>query len=139
MFNLTDSTFDGWLTEYSRASKENDPRASAALFAEDARYYESPFAEPLAGREAIYRYWAAGAERLADKQSSHEILALRANVGVARWRSQFLVRSSGDRVALNCLFVVEFDDAGRAVVFREWWHSEVQQCQTGKHFWRVIL
>lgn len=44
------------MTEYGRASAENDPQASAHLFAPDARYYENPFDEPIAGRVAIYEY-----------------------------------------------------------------------------------
>lgn len=70
---LTMQAFDAWLDRYSRASRENDARASAELFAQDARYYESPFEEPLIGREAIYRYWRQGAETLTDKTSTHEI------------------------------------------------------------------
>jgi ketosteroid isomerase-like protein len=126
LHKLTFAAFDAWLSEYSRASIENDPQASAHLFAEDASYYESPFSEPLVGREAIYSYWAAGAERFTDKQASHKILALWDNVGVAQWRSQFVVRAGGETVALDCIFVVEFDDAGKATLFREWWHSQRQ-------------
>ena len=58
---LTVDAFDQWLTQYGQASQQNDAQASAELFAQDARYYESPFEEPLIGREAIYHYWRQGA------------------------------------------------------------------------------
>jgi len=57
MNELTLERFTAWMTEYGRASAENDPQASANLFAPDTRYYESPFDEPMVGRDAIYEYW----------------------------------------------------------------------------------
>jgi hypothetical protein len=122
MKTLTFDIFDRWLNDYGRASAENNPQASAALFAEDANYYETPFAEPIAGREAIYQYWGKGAQRLTDKSSSYEILAVKDNLGIARWQAKFTVIESGKRLALDCLFLVEFDDNDKCSVFREWWH-----------------
>lgn len=132
---LSSGVFDEWLAAYSRAAAEDDPDASAALFADDARYFESPFDEPLIGHEAIYRYWAAGARDLTDRQATHEILAVRDNVGIARWRSRFVVRATGEAVTLDCVFLVEFDEAGRCRLFREWWHQcrRLQKTQMGTH------
>jgi hypothetical protein len=123
MKSLTIEHFEQWLSSYGRASEENDPRASADLFAEDATYYESPFDEPLVGREAIYGYWLAGAQRLADKRFSHAILAVRGNVGVARWQANCIVKDTGIILILDAIFVVEFDAQGRCIHFREWWHA----------------
>lgn len=122
MYALTHEHFRRWLTVYGKASEENDPQASTDLFAQDARYYESPFDEPMIGREAIFAYWHKGAQTLMDKISCHEILAVRDNIGIARWQSRFTVIESGKRLALDCLFVVEFDDDGLCQIFREWWH-----------------
>lgn len=123
MTTLTCAAFAQWLHSYGQASIHNDPQASAELFAGNARYYESPFAQPLAGRQAIYDYWAAGAQNLADKEASYEILSVRDQVGIARWRARFLVKATGAAVALDCIFVAEFDDQGLCCCFREWWHS----------------
>lgn len=123
MAGLTAVSFAAWLAAYGRASAEDDPDASAALFSLDARYLESPFAEPIVGRDAIRGYWEAGARSLADKRSSYEVLAVNGDVGIARWRSWFTVVASGERVALDCLFVARFGDDGTCVEFREWWHK----------------
>ncbi len=123
MNTLTFTSFAHWLQSYSQASADDDPQASARLFAADARYYESPFDAPLVGRQAIYDYWAAGAQRLTDKQASHEILAVGEKVGIARWQGRFVVKATAAAVALDCLFVAEFDDEGLCCCFREWWHS----------------
>ena len=122
MAALTIHEFSQWLEMYGKASKENDPQASADLFAADARYYETPFDEPMVGRDAIYRYWNEGAQTLKDKESTHEILAVNDHLGIARWQTKFTSISSGERLALDCVFLVEFDDDGKCRVFREWWH-----------------
>lgn len=122
MQTLTYEHFRRWLIVYGKASEENHPQASADLFAQDARYYESPFDEPMIGQEAIFAYWNKGAQTLKDKISYHEILAVKDNLGIARWQSRFTVIESGKRLALDCLFVVEFNETGLCQTFREWWH-----------------
>lgn len=119
---LTHEHFHGWMAAYGRASAQNDPRASADLFAQDARYYNSPFDEPMIGRDAIFDYWNKGAQNLQDKESTFEILSVQNNRGVAHWGSKFTAIESGKRLVLDCLFVVEFDDEGLCQIFREWWH-----------------
>ena len=121
---LTQEIFQEWMERYGKASKENDVRASSELFAPDARYYETPFAEPMVGRDAIYEYWNRGAQNLKDKESTFEIFSVKDNLGIARWQAKFTVINSGKRVALDCLFLVEFDEYGKCSVFREWWHTQ---------------
>lgn len=130
MKGLTIDFFEQWLESYSRASRENDAKASAELFAKDARYYETPFDDPILGRESIYQYWLKGAQRLKDKASTHEILSANDNLGIAHWQSEFTMINSGKQVALDCLFVVEFDDDGKCSVFREWWHLQAIEDQS---------
>ncbi len=119
---LESELFRAWMEAYGRASRENDPQTSANLFSEDAQYYESPFAEPMIGRDVIYDYWSNGARNLQDKESIYEILAIRDHIGIARWQSEFTVIESGNRLALDCVFVVEFNENGLCQIFREWWH-----------------
>lgn len=121
---LTTDVFDQWMSAYGKASRDNDPHASASLFTEDAQYYETPFSEPIVGREAIYQYWQRGAETLKDKSSQYEIIAVEGNLGVARWKSRFTSIKSGKRHDLDCLFLVEFDEQGTCCLFREWWHIQ---------------
>ncbi|KPK05350.1 MAG: hypothetical protein AMJ56_16030 [Anaerolineae bacterium SG8_19] len=103
MAPITSENFQEWLESYGRASEENDPRASAELFAPDAEYYETPFAD----------------------QSSYEIVAIQENLGIARWQARFTQINSGKRIALDCIFLVEFDEHHKCRMFREWWHSQV--------------
>ena len=130
---LTHEHFQHWLESYGRASAENDPHASANLFTKNAAYYETPFAEPMVGRDAILQYWDKGAQSLKNKESTFEILSVQDQCGIARWQSRFTVIESGKRLALDCVFLVEFDD-GKCSEFREWWHicedkSHVEETQ----------
>lgn len=125
MKQITFEAFQAWLAAYGKASIENDPQASADLFSEDAEYYETPFAAPLVGREAIYQYWKQGAQNLKDKTAEFQILAIDGNRGLARWQATFVPIASGERLALDCLFLAEFDDQQKCRVFREWWHKQV--------------
>lgn len=125
METITIEEFQAWLERYGKASAENDPRASADLFTCNAAYYESPFSEPMIGTEAIYQYWDHGARTLKDKESSHEIVAIHGNLGVARWQARFSQINSGQRIALDCIFLVEFDENRKCQLFQEWWHSQV--------------
>jgi hypothetical protein len=122
MKSLTFTTFDTWLEMYGKASAENNPQASAELFARNAEYYETPFDEHMVRRDAIYKYWEMGAKFFKDKESSYEILFLKDNLGIARWQSKFTYIRSGKRFALDCLFLVEFDRHDKCSAFREWWH-----------------
>src|SRR5574338_1597069 len=100
MKTLNLEVFEAWLQEYGRASRENDAQASSELFSRGAAYYETPFDEPMVGRDAIRKYWAMGARALKDKEATYEILAVQDNLGVARWQSQFTDVASGRRLAL---------------------------------------
>ncbi len=122
MRQLTLETFSSWLEEYSSASIQDDPQASAELFARNAEYYETPFDEPMIGRDAIHKYWETGARILKDKETYYQILSVKDNLGIARWQSKFTDVKSGKRYALDCLFLVEFDNHFRCSMFREWWH-----------------
>jgi hypothetical protein len=121
---LSHTSFSLWLEQYGAASRENDPRLSAALFTPDAAYYETPFSEPILGEDAIYQYWLQGAQNLVEKSTDYEVLAIQGNVGIARWRSQFTSLKSGTRFHLDCVFVARFAAPGKCQEFREWWHIQ---------------
>ena len=122
MKQLTSKTFSSWLEAYGRASIQNDPQASAELFARNAEYYETPFDMPMIGRDAIRKYWEIGAQALKDKEASYEVLSVKDNLGIARWQSKFTDVNSGKRFMLDCVFLVEFNNNDKCSVFREWWH-----------------
>lgn len=125
MNQITKESLQIWMDTYGQASRENDVQASVDLFGADAEYYESPFSEPLVGKEALYQYWASGAQNLKEKVTDYEILALIGNLGIAHWWAQFLNINTGRYEAIDCIFLVEFDEDQKCHRFREWWHSKI--------------
>jgi len=115
--------FERWLEAYGAAWRGGDAEAAVGLFTDDARYHETPFDDPMVGRDAIFRYWTQGAgesQRAVD--FSHVPLAVVEDAGLARWRASFVRVPSGNRVELDGFLMAEFVEGGRCSVFREWWH-----------------
>ena len=73
---LTRKAFAAWIEEYGRAWKARDAKAAADLYAENAAYQVTPFAEPMQGRAAIFEYWTHVAQTEESIQFGYEILAL---------------------------------------------------------------
>lgn len=124
MESLTLNDFKEWMDMYGKACEDSDPQAAAKLFTQNATYYETPFDEPMIGQDAIYRYWSAASQALKDVQFSYEIVAVTGNRGIALWQGKFVGVNSGNRVALDGVFLVEFDQRQKCTLFREWWHLQ---------------
>ena len=120
---LTLNSFQEWMDRYGKASENQDANAVAELFTPNAKYYETPFDDPMVGREAIYQYWSEASQDLKDVRFSYEILAVKGNLGIALWQGNFVNLKSGNQVALDGVFLVEFEEPGQCCIFREWWHS----------------
>lgn len=121
---MNESDLGRWLDRYGRAWETRDPQAAAALFSEDARYYETPFVEPAIGRRGVFDYWANATGGQSDVSFSHEIVAVSGQRGVARWRARFTRASTGATVVLDGIFLLEFAEDGLCRELREWWHRE---------------
>jgi len=119
---VTGTELQEWLDRYGLAWSERDPEAVAGLFSPEARYHETPFAPPSVGREEILRYWQQV------PRSQREISFRAAPLGIVngtcivRWQAEFTRVASGERVELDGVFLLEFDERGLCVELREWWH-----------------
>jgi nuclear transport factor 2 (NTF2) superfamily protein len=117
------TVLERWLEAYGRAWESRDPDAAALLFAEDARYHETPFSEPALGRDGVRAYWAAATASQREVEFSFEILAVEGSRGIARWSASFLWRAGGARGQLDGVFVLDFNADGLCEELREWWHK----------------
>lgn len=117
--------FQEWLEQYGRAWMEGDPAAVVELFAEDAAYYEEPFLSPMAGREAIHRYWTEGAqEGQTDISFQFSIIAVKKDTGYAHWQAAFTRIPANTHVELDGILAAKFNKAKQCTEFREWWHRK---------------
>lgn len=123
MAALTARRFATWLDRYKSAWEHGDPDAAAALFAADALYEETPFDEPMRGREAIRAYWRAGAARAQrDIRFRYKVAAVAGAVGLSHWHCDFTRVPSGEAVEIDGIFRCTFDAEGLCSRFQEWWH-----------------
>ncbi len=120
---MNETEFRTWLDSYGRAWEARDPEAAAALFSEDVRYYETPFLAPAEGRDGVRDYWANATGGQSDVAFSYELVSVSGDRGIARWWATFRRISSGARIALDGIFLLEFDDEGLCRELREWWHK----------------
>ena len=123
MAEISMDEFREWLDAYGAAWQDGDAQAAHNLFTDDAEYYETPFGNPMVGRDAIRRYWSEGAgESQEGVRFLHEAIAVLESKGFAQWQATFVRIPSGNHVELDGFLMAEFDGAGKCSVFREWWH-----------------
>ena len=113
---------EAWLTRYGQAWTQGDPELACALFADDCRYYETPYSEPSVGRDAVRRYWQAVPDGQRDVRFAFEVLAVDGAAVIAHWTARFVRVASGAQVALDGMFLLEFASASECRCLREWWH-----------------
>ena len=121
--NPSPAAVNAWLEAYGQAWEAKDPDAAAALFSSDARYYETPYAEPFEGPTAVRDYWAQVTADQTGIDFTHELVGVTGATAVARWSATFSLISNGASVELNGVFLLSFDAAGRCTELCEWWHA----------------
>jgi ketosteroid isomerase-like protein len=120
MVPLDNGTFRRWLDEYATAWETGDPDAAAELFAADATYHETPFADPLEGRAAIREHWTETTATRERVSCETTVEALGRAHGLARFRAAFV--RDGDPVDVDGCLRARFV-GGDCVELHEWWHT----------------
>lgn len=120
---MTARKFSQWLALYGQAWQAGDPEGVLELFAHHAKYFETPFAPPMVGHEAIRKYWTEGAKN-AQRNVRFEArpICFDGTTGFALWSATFERVPSGARVELDGVLSAVFDEQMRCEVFQEWWH-----------------
>jgi ketosteroid isomerase-like protein len=106
-----------WVDAYERAWRTAGTDHLGELFAPDATYRPSPWAEPVTGPAALATFWE-GARDGADEPftMAREVVAVDGDVGVVRVAVEY--GRTGDR--WRDLWIVRFGADGRCVAFEEW-------------------
>jgi ketosteroid isomerase-like protein len=119
---VDNTALDTWLQKYGAAWAARDATAAGSLFTADATYHEMPFDPVKQGRPAIQDYWKTVTADQRDIQFESQVIAVKGNTGVAHWKASFKLQSTGATIALDGVFVLEFDEKGQCKSLREWWH-----------------
>ncbi|MBI1940851.1 MAG: nuclear transport factor 2 family protein [Acidobacteria bacterium] len=121
---LTAPTAKKFLATYREAWENRNAELAASLFTRDAHYWETPFGEPIVGREGIFAYWKAATDTQNDIHFSvRQFFQARYSL-LAEWSCTYTHRPSGERRELAGMLLAEF--YGKQVrTFREYWHRRV--------------
>jgi putative lipase involved disintegration of autophagic bodies len=125
---LTKDVVTRWLDAHDVAWRAADRDAIADLFSEGATYHLGPFDEswrglagPFRGRAAIAAGWLAGGIEGEVFQIVSEILAIDGQRAVVRRRITYLEADGSVESLWDTCWVVDFDDTGRCIEYREWY------------------
>ncbi len=121
---ITEQQFETWLGDYGKAWEAKDGKAFAALFEAEGLYYWTPFEDPKKGVGEIERAFLDAVARQDDIDFGARVLYVQAQLGAAHWSCAFTRTETKKRVHLDGIFVVQFAEGGKALSFREWWHSD---------------
>lgn len=113
-------TVTAWVEGYKKAWLTNEAADIGALFAADAEYYTTPFAEPWHGRNEIVKTWIAHADAPGDYEFRYEVLGLGDDSGIVRG---WTVYNNPAREYSN-IWLLRFDAAGQCREFTEWWKEK---------------
>jgi ketosteroid isomerase-like protein len=111
------------MEDYRRAWERQDADLLLTLFTEDATYHENPFNEPLAGHEAIRKYW----QRVVmtnQKDIRFRWRPVYSNGGehTIEWEAEYTRIESSQRVELRGMMFLTFS-GNRIARLREYWHK----------------
>lgn len=116
--------FKSWLDALGSAWVNLDPAAAGLICADDVRYYEKLFHQPLKSPAEVKEQWRGDLEYQKDVKVDTEIIAIEGNVGVARFWATFTVINPNDKsekkYTCDGIFLVELNEQGLCRKFEQW-------------------
>src|SRR5262245_53309763 len=107
-----------WVADYERVWRTPGTELLARLFTPDATYLTSPWAEPVAGLDAICRLWDDERDGPDEPFTmTSEIVAVDGPTAVVRVVVDYTGR---DSTVWRDLWVLRFAEDGRVAAFEEW-------------------
>jgi ketosteroid isomerase-like protein len=128
---LTEASLAAWLEGYKAAWETRDADKAVALFTADATYQDEAFTPPNVGSRGIRDYWAKVTAGQRDVKFQYQVLSVKGNTGIAHWSAEFAVADANPptTIALDGVFLLEFDGSGKVRSLREWWHVKSTPAQ----------
>ena len=112
------TTVERWGAEYERLWRTAGTEQLGELFAQDASYLPSPWAQPVDGLDAIARFWES--ERDGPDEAftmSSDVVAVDGVTAVVR---VFVTYDAPGGLSWRDLWVLRFTEDGRCSSFEEW-------------------
>jgi hypothetical protein len=109
-----------WLAGYRQAWVDRDPDAAAALFTEDSKYREEPYADAFPGAAGVHDYWTRVTETQSDIEMDWGTPVVDGDRAAVEWWVR--MTNGGTPVTLAGSMTLLFAGDGRCRELREYWH-----------------
>ena len=106
-----------WIAAYERAWRSPGTASLGELFSEDVSYLPSPWAEAVAGLDALAAFWERTQEPGEEFDLASDVVAVDGDTAVARVEVEYTQPS---RARWRNLWVMRFAEDGRCRSFEEW-------------------
>jgi len=116
---------------YKRAWETRDADLVLTIFTEDAIYHEDPFDRPMAGHQAIRRYWKQATRDQRKIEFQWNPVCSAGNRHVVDWKASYTLVDGSGRAELRGGMIVELH-GDRIAHFREYWHRRVRKIRKRK-------
>jgi hypothetical protein len=118
---MTNTQLKKWIQKLGQAWEERDPEAIPQLFAENFKYYETPFEKPYTKKTDLIRLWQDVPKSQKDIKFEFEIISINKNMGIAHWKASFIRIKNHTKACLDGIFLIKLDNQGLCTEFRQWW------------------
>ncbi|RWQ70201.1 MAG: nuclear transport factor 2 family protein [Mesorhizobium sp.] len=134
---MSKEQLQSWVARYKQAWETQDADLFVTLFARDCEYRETPFMEPVPGRE-LHAFWQALAERQQDNHIVLEILCQPSPDRVLiNWQAETTRRGTSEQREGNGIFLLTFS-GDRCSDVLEWqhWHGAGEAPDKASFTWK---
>lgn len=116
-----------WIQGYLAAARTDDPELIKALFAQDALYFDGPFAEAWHGHDEIIKNWTEQSDKPYEVEVDYRVVAVESSTAVAEVEYRYV---APEAQTYRNMWLIELDEAGRARLFKDYWIEDPAAKQT---------
>ena len=123
-----------WINKIGKAWIEKNPSLIPPLFAENFKYYETPFSTPIKTKKELLKLWQDVPNSQKDITFDFEILSEINNDYLAHFHASFVRIKNYSKTALDGIFSVKLNNNNLCTEFKWWWNTE----EAAKNFYSLI-
>ena len=110
-----------WINKMGQAWIDKNPQAIPLLFAQNFKYYETPFSNPLTTKNQLIDLWKEVPISQKDISFNFEIISETDNRYITHWQASFVRTPSGKKAFLDGIFLINLNIEGLCTLFKQWW------------------
>ena len=110
-----------WVNTMGKAWITRNPELIPPLFADEFKYFESPFADPVTSKKDLLILWQEVPQSQKDVKFNFEIISSSDFRYIAHWQASFTRTPSGKKAFLDGIFLINLNSEGLCTLFKQWW------------------